>query len=397
MGTAINGKTLRCGSKPYEIVCGTMPGIFVAMSPFVNSTSGAVSMCAHEYLRTIAAAGFRLEMVTFDVDRRLPARLKRRLWPQPYSNRIPPFVASEVAAMVRKTGARFVFLYDAAPLAASLRAEAGKDVQIVMLSIGLESVDHLHKMRAKKEVVEVFQAPHASRAVLADKLCAENSQRRYIDHVFCLSPFEVEIERWIGAKAATWLPRTISGKTLAWQPHEGRMGFVGSISHEPNIEGLLQFARALVPLAPKGFSLRVVGGPEEVGRALQQRFGFIEYLGPLQDPELEREAATWSCFVHPLFCWACGCSMKLAVALGWQIPIVTTPAGRRGYTWSTGELALAETPDDLARLALAMIDLETAAAARREVQQVAESSPSVDQVGGMIRSALFPHRNGMPA
>jgi hypothetical protein len=376
-------------TKPHEAVHEAIPGIFVAMSRFVKSTSGATSMCTHEYLRTIAAAGFRLETVTFEVDRRLSIRLKRKLRPQPYRNQIPPFVGSEVAALIRKTGARFVFLFDTAPLAACLRAKVGKEVQIVMLSNGLESVDHLHKMRAQKSVADVFKAPYASRAVLADKICAEESQRRYIDHVFCLSPFEVEIERWIGTKAATWLPRTISSKPLPWQPQQGRIGFVGSISHEPNIEGLLQFAKALDLFAPKGFSLRVVGGPEEVGQALAQRFHFIEYLGPLSEPELEREAATWSCFVHPLFCWACGCSIKLGVALGWQIPIVTTPAGRRGYTWNIGELPLAETPEGLARLALSMIDLQTAAATKREVQQVAGSCPTVEQVGGIIRNALL--------
>lgn len=389
MNVAITDKTLRCGIRSYETARGTIPGIFVALSKFVNSTSGAVSMCADEYLRTIAAAGFRLEMVTFDADRRPHVRLKRKLWPRPYSNQIPPFVASDVAAVVRETGARFVFLYDAAPLAASLRAEAGTDVQIVMLSIGLESVDHLHKLTAKQAVAEVCKTPPASRTALAHRLCAEHSQRQYIDHVFCLSSFEVEIERWLGAKAATWLPRTISGKPLSWQPQASRIGFVGNLSHEPNIEGLLQFAKALELLAPEGLFLRVVGGPEEVGQALARRFRFVEYLGPLPDPELEREAATWSCFVHPLFCWACGCSMKLAVALGWHLPVLTTPAGCRGYTWSAGELPLADTPEGLARLAISMTNRETAAAARREVQQITESSPSIDQVGGMIRSALF--------
>jgi hypothetical protein len=299
-------------------------------------------------------------------------------------------VASDVAAAARRTGARFIFLYDAAPLAASLRAEAGPDAQLVLLSIGLESVDHLHKIRAKESVAEVCKTPPATRATLADKLCAESGQRRHIDHVFCLSPFEVEIERWLGAKAATWLPRTIPTQRLAWQPQAGRIGFVGSINHEPNIEGLLQFLNALAAArTPEGFAVRIVGGPEEVGRALSQKFRFVEYLGPLPDAELEREAATWNGVVHPLFCWACGCSMKLGVALGWRIPVLTTPAGRRGYTWSAGELSLGNTPEELARLAISMTDRETAAAARRQIELVAESCPSIDEVGAIIRGALF--------
>lgn len=389
MSIVVTEERIRCGTRPYELAGGTIPGVVVSASQTPSNRSGAVSMCAQEYLRTIAAAGFRLEIVSFDVDRRLHTRLKRKLRPRPYSNQIPPFVASDVAAVVRKTGARFVFLYDAAPLAAPLREQAGTDVQIVLLSIGLESVDHLHKIRARKEVAEVCKMPRATPSTLAAKLCAEQAQRRYIDHVFCLAPFEVEIERWLGARAPTWLPRTIPSRPLSWRPHGGRLGFVGSISHEPNIEGLLQFAKALEPLAPEGLSLRVVGGPAEVGRALAQRFRFLEYLGPLPDRELEREAETWNCFVHPLFCWACGCSIKLGVALGWQIPVLTTPAGTRGYTWSAGDLPIADTPEGLARLAIAMLNRETAEAARLGVQQIVKSAPALDEVAAMVRRALL--------
>lgn len=388
---------MRCATRSYRCDSEMPPGIFVSTSKFLNNTSGAVSVCAHEYLRTLGAAGFGLETVAFEVDRRPHVRLQRKLWPRPYTNQIPPYVASDVAAVVRDTGARHVFLFDAAPLAAPLRAQVGAGVRIVMLSIGLESVDHLHKLRAREEVAEVCKLPRVSRATLARKLCAEHFQRQYIDHVFCLSPFEVEIERWLGARAATWLPRTIPGTALSWRPHPNRIGFVGSINHEPNIEGLLQFAKALERPAPEGLSLRIVGAPEKIGRALAQRFRFIEYLGPLPDAELEVEAGTWSCFVHPLFCWACGCSIKLAVALGWQIPVLTTPAGCRGYTWSAGELPLAETPEELARLAIVMLNPETAAAARREVQQVVRSSPSLDQVAAVIRRALFAGPSGTNA
>ena len=81
--------------------------------------------------------------------------------------------------------------------------------------------------------------------------------------------------------------------------------------------------------------------------------------------------------------------MKLAVALGWRLPVATTTAGCRGYTWSAGALPLGETPEELARLAISMTNRETAARARREIEQVAGSSPSVEQVGGIIRNALW--------
>jgi hypothetical protein len=349
-------------------------------------------MCAQEYLRTLAAAGFRLEIVTFDVDRRPLVRLKRKIWPQAYANAIPPFVASEAVAIARKLAARFVFLHmtDTAPLAAALRNALGPDTQIVLLSHGTESGDYLHKLRTKNELTSVFRPPRLPRTgELARLLCTESSQRRHIDHVLCLSPVEANLELWLGARAATWVPRTVTPNPLPWNPHPGRIGFVGAIDHEPNTEGLLLFAKALEAAAPDDLHFRVVGGPEKVGRAFAERFRFLEYVGPLNDAQLETEAATWNCFVHPIFCYPRGCSTKLATGLGWHLPVVTTPGGRRGYVWGAGELPIAETPGELAHLAVSMFRRETAAAARREVQRVAASSPSLDETANIVRNALL--------
>jgi hypothetical protein len=83
----------------------------------------------------------------------------------------------------------------------------------------------------------------------------------------------------------------------------------------------------------KNIELRVVGSPLQEGSNLSESYDFIEYLGELSDPELRDEAQTWSSFVHPVFCYAMGCSTKLAVAIGWEIPILTTTMGIRGYIW----------------------------------------------------------------
>jgi hypothetical protein len=134
--------------------------------------------------------------------------------------------------------------------------------------------------------------------------------------------------------------------------------------------------------------VRIVGGPESAGRELAGRFRTAEYLGPLPDPDLEREAATWSAFVHPLFCWARGCSTKLASALAWRVPIATTPAGARGYSWRDGQLPMAETPEAFARLAVDLAQPAAAQRAREQVAAVAASSPTIADVGRMIADAL---------
>jgi glycosyltransferase involved in cell wall biosynthesis len=382
---------MTCGLRPYEVNGGTIPALVVSSARSVNNKTGAVSMCAHEYLRTLVAAGFRLQILTFDVDRRPLVRLRRKLWPQSYANMIPPYVAAEAAEAARQTGARFIFLHmtDTAPLAGPLRGLLGPDIQIAMLSHGTESVDYLHKLRNREEVTAVFEPPPLRRTELARQLCLETSQRQFIDHVFCLAPFEAEIERWLGAKAVTWLPRTIPMRPVVWNPQPGRVGFVGGLDHQPNLEGLLRFARALDGTAPDELRLRVIGGPEKVGRTFAQQFRHIEYLGPLSDEELEADAATWNCFVNPMFCYPRGCSTKLAVGLGWQIPVLTTPAGCRGYVWRAGQLPIADTAEGMARLAIGMLNRETAAAARREIQRVVETSPTLEEVAAKVHGALL--------
>jgi hypothetical protein len=389
--TAADNGEILSQNRSSDVYATTIPAVMVTTSRSVSNTAGGVGICAQEYLRTLEAAGFRLEFVTFDADRRLLVRLKRKLWPQSYVDMIPPFVASEAATVARKIAARFVFLHmtDTAPLAGFLKTILGPDVQIVLLSHGTESADYLHKLRTRKELAAVFRPPHLRQRELARQLCVESSQRQHIDYVLCLSPVEANLESWLGARAVTWVPRMVTSHPLPWNPVPGRIGFVGALDHEPNAEGLLLFAKALEAMAPEGLRLRVVGAPEKVGRTFAEKFRFIEYLGRLNDTQLEMEAATWNCFVHPIFCYPRGCSTKLAVALGWHIPVVSTPGGCRGYAWSAGELPIAQTPEGLARLAISMLDHEAAAAARQETQRIAASAPSLDKVAAIIRGALL--------
>ena len=160
------------------------------------------------------------------------------------------------------------------------------------------------------------------------------------------------------------------------------------MDHSPNKEGLILFLEAFQKIVPAQVRLRLVGGPEGAARAIAQRYSFVEYLGQLSNEELQKEASTWNCLVHPLFCYSRGCSTKLAVALGWQIPVITTSAGCRGYSWSQGNLPLAETPESLARLALQMLNPEVAYIAQKEVSAIARSAPTLTDVAAQIRFSL---------
>ena len=360
--------------------------LFVASRNALSQETGGVQVYTRELLETLRLAGFDLSIVEYDPDQRLMTKLRRRIKPRPYQNVIPPDLAERVAAELKKTGAEFIFLngVDLAELGKALRAERiSDDTRIVLFSYGLRSVDYLHTARMRDNL------GGASARALGRHLFAEMESRQFLDAVFCLADFEAEIERWLGARQVEWLPRTVpQNKALDWQPQAERIGCVSTVDHWPNREGIILFMEQFQKIAPAQVRVRLVGSPHAHGEELARMFPKLDFLGRLDDEALRKEAATWSCFVHPLFFYACGSSTKLAVALGWQIPIVTTPAGRRGYVWNDGSIPIAESPADLAKLALEQLKPETARATRDQVQGVVRASPSMITVAAKVRSAL---------
>lgn len=372
-----------------ETISTGIPALMISAASAVNGRSGGVQICAREYLTVLKAAGFTITILPFEGDQRLKTRLKRRLQRKPYFNYLPPSLVNQAVSTIEETKADYIFLYgvDVAPLAIPLREHLGKSCKIILLSYGLASVDYLHTMRANGQG-DFSEVNGSDYKILAQQLVAECEHRRYLDHVFCLAPFEAEIERWLGTINATWIPRTITNRALDWQPMSSRVGFVGTIDHPPNAEGLILYLEELKKIVPQGVKLRLVGGPPKAAESIARRFPFVEYLGALSDDELEIEARTWNCFVHPIFCYARGCSTKLAVALGWQIPVVTTSAGCRGYAWHDGNLPISETPKGLAELSLTMLERDTAEAARQEVIKIVQSSPTISAVASKVQLSL---------
>jgi glycosyltransferase involved in cell wall biosynthesis len=351
----------------------------------LSDASGGLQICTHEYVRTLRAAGIDLTFSTIAHDRRMATRIRRRLAPAPYPSQWRSSAVSDIVSSARRVDARLVLLnlVNLAPLARALKPRLPAHTRIVLLSHGLESVDFLH-------TIPFDSHSRRQQSELGKRLLAERRHRLTIDHVFTLTSWEAEIERWLGARNVTALPRTVTKRApLEWRPDASRLGFVGTLDHVPNRDGLEQFLTALEQFAPARLHVRLVGGPEASGRSLAGRFRSVRYLGPLDDRALESEASTWSAFVHPLFCFARGCSTKLAIALAWRIPVVTTRAGARGYTWREGALPMADSPESLARLACDMTDRSVATRARDEIAAIARSCPTTEEVGRMIEHALL--------
>jgi hypothetical protein len=224
--------------------------------------------------------------------------------------------------------------------------------------------------------------------VLGRTILAENDLRAHIDVVCALSPFDAQMERWIGARRVGWLPRIIKPAPIDWCPQGQRLGFVGTLDHGPNLEGLVDVLKRLTSRNTQRLRIRVIGGPSATGQWLAERYPIVDYLGPADDATLAEEASTWNAFIHPVFCYARGCSTKLATAIAWQIPIVTTTVGHRGYQWREGELVVANDPSRYVDECLRLLDNDAAALARAGVIRVACSSPSLKENACRLRGLL---------
>jgi hypothetical protein len=229
--------------------------------------------------------------------------------------------------------------------------------------------------------------------MIGRQLLEEVEQRRWIDAVLTLSPFEAELEKWLGTAKIHWVPRTIIECTLEFNSVDGRVGCVSTLDHPPNFWGLVQLFDALDEAAPDSFRFRLVGQPRDAGRQLAKRYSFVEYLGPLSDQQLRQEAGTWCCFAHPLFEYAKGCSTKLGVCLGWGLPVATTEFGVRGYRWDVQAVPLAKTPVELASLVLARCTAAHFATHRQAMTAIWKNTPSASSIGSDIRDFLLAERN----
>ena len=186
----------------------------------------------------------------------------------------------------------------------------------------------------------------------------------------------------MGAKKATHITRTIKEQALDWKPIKGRLGFVGRLDHPPNKEGLLLILDEINKISDKNIQIRIVGSPLEEGENISNKYDFVKYLGELSDPELKDEASSWSAFLHPIFCYAMGCSTKLAVAIGWEIPIVTTTMGARGYDWKEGNLQYFDDPKLFAETAVLNSDPSISIEIKDEISKIKNSTPKAKEIAG---------------
>jgi len=349
-----------------------------------------VQVCNREHMASLEAAGFALRTISYEFKRSLAARLKNRLVPKLSPARAPDQLLDRIERGLAASGAKFVFhAMNSFPDVSREIDRKHSDVRQVMLSHGTEGIDFCIEQGIRRKTGAENRSRAIAERMLGQALLDQLNQRRFIEAVLTLSPLESDVEKWLGARKVMWVPRTIPHDRLTCDPIDGRVGCVATLDHPPNFFGLDDLLRALDAKRPPNFRLRLVGGPTSHGARLAGQYSFVEYLGLLPDGQLREEASSWCCFVNPIFVYSKGCSTKLAVALGWGLPVATTRFGVRGYEWNERVVPVAEDASDLAALVIERAQVERFDAHRRATEAIIAISPDLTTVGRRIRDFLL--------
>lgn len=354
---------------------------------------GGVQLCSREFLEIVRAASAETRLLAVTVTRAPAWRLRRKLGLGAYLFYRP---AEARAAVEREAHSGFapthVFLNRSELLRlAPLVAKNFPRAQVVVMSHGNQSGDDLYEIAGPggRRASGLARLTAIWRIGL-DLVCESRSRHRHIHGVCVMSDEEAVLERWLGARRVVVLPRVFASAPLAPSPVGLRIGYVGTLNHTPNRLALEAVCAEIARQGAGGIELRLAGGPGAVAEELATRFPFVRPLGRVDDAGLRAEAATWSVFINPIFWLSRGASMKLALALGWGLPVVTSRSGARGYEWREGSPCV--TGDDASEFVRATLrllrDPSQLAELRASCIRAAESAPDVAALAARLRAAF---------
>jgi hypothetical protein len=281
----------------------------------------------------------------------------------------------------------FLNLSNTIPFAQLIKSIFGNEVKVILCSHGNESGDFLHSTVLHYTKQNLFKR-WLSAFALGSLLRKESLFRKqYLDMVLSISEIEDNIEKWIGAPFTFMVPRVIKQQKIDWHPKLNYFGFIGDLSHAPNYYGINEICKALSKSPNHQVEIRLVGGPESIGNALANEYPFVHYCGFLPEADLIEEVRTWAYFLNLVFYYSRGVSTKLAKALGWGIPTITTTAGNRGYPYINELLPKVESPDQMAKL---LMQLTNDANALKENKSKIDGIISIAPTFDMIMKDLYP-------
>lgn len=132
--------------------------------------------------------------------------------------------------------------------------------------------------------------------------------------------------------------------------------FVAGFAHTPNIEGALWFAKNVWPLVLTKYpsAKLTLAGSNPVPEITALRSDSVKVTGYIPDNELEVLYRSSRVSIAPLLHGA-GVKGKVVEALKFGLPVVTTPTGAQGIPDSSHAIAVAESPEEMAKAILKLL------------------------------------------
>jgi hypothetical protein len=357
---------------------------------FQSGVTGGVQLCTREFFDMLVRAGLETIPHFVPYTKKITDRALLRFKVDVYNMFDITGSAPELLNKIEQEKASWVFLNMAGTVrfSKSIKERFGTRVKVVLLSHGNDSGDFLR-------VASVPVRPSLFRRLqdtcrLGKILKTESYFRiKYLDAVITVSETERQIENWFGAKKVIFAPRLLTAEPLDWKPVAGRAGFVGRLDHPPNYGGVTLLFDELAKKNISGVEIRIVGAPAEWGKRLEKKYSFVKYRGELSDEELTQEVSTWALFLNPVFWYSTGVTTKVAKAVAWGLPLLTTTAGLRGYTWKEGTPAIADSPLAMAEILIRIVSsLEHSRTAASETIKMINTAPTAEEISKQIREEL---------
>ncbi len=351
---------------------------------------GGVQLCTFEYIELLKNAGFNIILFPVQYTTNLFLKLKIKAGIEIYTKFEFKKIAKSLIIKIKEGNVRYVALnqVDYLNLASYIKNEFNDKVKIILLSHGNESGDFLHKIVRRGEVKFLIRFRDIFR--LGALIYTESKVFiNYIDLVVSLSETEFQINNWLGAKSSIFIPRTFNPSFVEWKPDIAKIGFLGTLNHKPNLDGILTLCNELKKTNYQNIQVIILGQPEKEGYEIQEKFSFVKYLGYLDETQLRTEVSTWSFFLNPVFWYSRGASTKLAQGVNWGIPVISTIQGNRGYSWSKGEILTAKSPSDMAHLIIKYLQSRDELEILKDnVRLVATHGPDLAGLGIKIKDIL---------
>ena len=356
--------------------------LFITNSIYVDLSKkeGGVRNCTQEFINLIKV---KFEVIVFkvDYDNNFLYKIRVRLGLNIYNDYKPQEYKSELIEIIKRNNPKFIFLNLSNTMTfSSIIKKINPEIKVVLCSHGNESGDYLHQSVKFIDLLSFFKRMTSTYTLGALLKKESLFRQQYIDMVLSISEVEENIEKWLGAKKVFMVPRTILPDFKLIKSQLNKVGFIGDLSHTPNYTGIISYCDQLSKLDHE-IKFCIVGGPKEIGETIQSRYSFVYYKGFLEEKELLEEISTWSYFLNLVFYYSRGVSTKLAKALGWGLPVLTTIEGNRGYKWQNGTLNVCNNAQQMALQTIEYAgDLNKIMNDQEEVINVVQSSPDFVEI-----------------